>query len=61
MGTVFAQSSELEAHVKDARQSKSTKQEKMCILHIQNFNVKNLTIKYIVILGNFFEKLFFGK
>ena len=61
MGTVFAQSSEPKAHVKNARQTKSTEQEKMCFMHIQNFNVKNLTIKYIVILGKFFEKLVFGK
>ena len=61
MGTVFAQSSEPKAHVKNARQTKSTGQEKMCFMHIQNFNVKNLTIKYIVILGKFFEKLVCGK
>ena len=39
---VFAQSSEPEAHVKNARQTKNTKQ-------IKYTNIKNLTIKYIVI------------
>ena len=35
---VFAQSSEPEAHVKNARQTKNTTQDKMGIMHIQYKN-----------------------
>ena len=35
MWEVFAQSSEPEAHVKNARQTKDTKQNTMSIIHIQ--------------------------
>ena len=54
---VFAQSSEPEAHVKNARQTKNTKQD-----HTINYaytNIKNLTIKYIVILGKVFKKILY--
>ena len=58
---VFAQSSEQEAHVKNTRQTKNTKQlDKMWIMHNYT-NIKNLTMKYIVILGKLFKTLFFGK
>ena len=43
---VFAQLSEPEAHVKNARQTKNTKQDNVNYAYTK---IKNLTIRYIVI------------
>ena len=59
MWEAFAQSSKPEAHVKNVRLTKDTKPDKMWILHRQI--CKNLPVKYIVMLGKFFKKLYFGK
>ena len=56
---MFAQSSKPEARVKNARETKNTKQDKMWIMHIQIKN--NLTTTYIVILGKCFKKLLLKK
>ena len=44
-------------NVKNARQAKNTKQDKMWIMRITKY-IKNLAIKYIVILGNFLRNYF---
>ena len=48
MWEVFAQSSEPEAHVNNARQTKDTKQDKNNVNYAYT-NTKNVTVKYIVI------------